>query len=39
MYVVNFANNQGCVLVSATRNFLPVLPLVNIKPINNYNNE
>ena len=39
MYVVNFANNQGFVLVSATRNFLPVLPLVNIKPINNYNNE
>lgn len=25
MYVVNFANNQGFVLVSATRNFLPVL--------------
>lgn len=25
MYVVNFANNQGFVLVSATRNFLPIL--------------
>lgn len=25
MYVVNFSNNQGFVLVSATRNFLPVL--------------
>lgn len=29
MYVINFANNQGFVLVSATRNFLPVLAYNN----------
>ena len=29
IYVVNFANNQGFVLVSATRNFLPVLAYNN----------
>lgn len=29
MYVINFANNKGFVLVSATRNFLPVLAYNN----------
>lgn len=29
MYIVNFANNQGYVLVSATRNFFPVLAYNN----------